>query len=79
MQLIYYSMIEAGALVTNYYQPTWARRLWRHYLPSLTGGAGSVLLSLVLYPFYGRRMDTRAPGSGCQHGDTCLKKQFTSF
>ena len=61
MQFNYYSMVEARALVTNYFQPTWARRLWRHYLPSLTGGAGSLLLSLVLYPFFGRRMDTRSP------------------
>ena len=59
VQFNYYSMVEARALVTNYYQPTWARRLWRHYLSSLTGGAGSLLLTVVFYPLFSRRMDTR--------------------
>ena len=59
MQFNYYSMVEARALVTNYYQPTRARRLWRHYLSSLTGGAGSLLLTVVFYPLFSRRMDTR--------------------
>ena len=61
VQFNYYSMVEARALVTNYYQPTRARRLWRHYLSSLTGGAGSLLLTVVFYPLFSRRMDTRAP------------------
>ena len=59
VQFNYYSMVEARALVTNYYQPTRARRLWRHYLSSLTGGAGSLLLTVVFYPLFSRRMDTR--------------------
>ena len=61
VQFNYYSMVEARALVTNYYQPTRARRLWRHYLSSLTGGAGSLLLTVVFYPLFSRRMDTRVP------------------
>ena len=63
VQFNYYSMVEARALVTNYYQPTRARRLWRHYLSSLTGGAGSLLLTVVFYPLFSRRMDTRYPAS----------------
>ena len=63
VQFNYYSMVEARALVTNYYQPTWARRLWRHYLSSLTGGAGSLLLTVVFYPLFSRRMDTRVPAN----------------
>ena len=63
VQFNYYSMVEARALVTNYYQPTWARRLWRHYLSSLTGGAGSLLLTVVFYPLFSRRMDTRVLAS----------------
>ena len=72
MQFNYYSMVEARALVTNYYQPTRARRLWRHYLSSLTGGAGSLLLTVVFYPLFSRRMDTRCraeSGLTMQHGD----------
>ena len=63
VQFNYYSMVEARALVTNYYQPTRARRLWRHYLSFLTGGAGSFLLTVVFYPLFSRRMDTRCPDS----------------
>ena len=63
VQFNYYSMVEARALVTNYYQPTQARRLWRHYLSFLTGGAGSLLLTVVFYPLFSRRMDTRVLAS----------------
>ena len=72
VQFNYYSMVEARALVTNYYQPTRARRLWRHYLSSLTGGAGSLLLTVVFYPLFSRRMDTRGPAPN-------IPTQFKSF
>ena len=69
VQFNYYSMVEARALVTNYYQPTQARRLWRHYLSSLTGGAGSLLLTVVFYPLFSRRMDTRGQEEEAVQGD----------
>ena len=71
VQFNYYSMVEARALVTNYYQPTRARRLWRHYLSFLTGGAGSFLLTVVFYPLFSRRMDTRHPDNAGDGSSSC--------